>query len=164
MALVKGPFSLKWGQNAILDVSEVTFNYEVATNDYQTVQGDTYHTEGAMDANVEITLLASDVAALSVLFPQYFVAKGEKLSTGETVLSDDGAIDIVAASCDTENTSYDLDIISCTGDVTRLKNARTRLSAINLENNELRTVQVTFIGEAQGEACVQFLGKEDAES
>lgn len=162
--LVKGPFSLKWGNNPILDVSELSFNYEVQTNDYQTIQGNTYHTEGAMDANVDVTLLASDVPALSVLFPQFYVAKGGTLSTGETVVSDDGAIDIVAASCDTENTSYDLDIISCSGDVTRLKNARTRLSAINLENNDLRTVQVTFLGEANNAAIIQFLGSEDVES
>lgn len=155
--LVKGPFSLKWGNNAILDVSELNFNYEVATNDYQTVQGDTYEVEGAMTANVEITLLSTDVAALSVLFPQYYVAKGETLSTGETVVSDDGAIDIVAASCDTENTKYDLDIISCAGDTTRLKNARTRLSGINLDNNSLRTVTVTFLGEAEGKAIILSL-------
>lgn len=147
--LVKGPFSLKWGENAILDVSELTFNYDVATNDYQTVQGTTYTVEGAITASIEITLLKTDVAALATIFPQYYVAKGAKLSTGETVTADDGAIDIVAASCDTTNTNYNLDITACTGDVTRLVNARTALSSVELADNSLRTVTVTFRGEPE---------------
>ena len=85
------------------------------------------------------------------------MAQGGTLSTGETVTADDGAIDIVAASCDTTNTNYPLDITSCNGEVTRLVNARTVLSAINLENNQLRTVQVTFRGEpASGQGIIQF--------
>jgi len=36
--LVKGPFSIQWGSNPILDVSELGFNYDVATNDYETIQ------------------------------------------------------------------------------------------------------------------------------
>ena len=147
MSLVKGPFSLKWGENPILDVSEVGFNYDVATNDYETVDGRTYTVDGAITASIELTLLSSDVAALSAIFPQYFVAKGETMSTGETVTADEGAIDIQAASCDTSNVNYPLDIISCSGDVTRLVNARTSLSGIELSDNALRTVTVTFSGE-----------------
>lgn len=149
MSLVKGPFSLKWGDNPILDVSEVGFNYDVATNDYETVDGRTYTVDGAITASIELTLLSSDVAALSTIFPQYFVAKGDKMSTGETVTADEGAIDIQAASCDTNNVNYPLDIISCAGDVTRLVNARTSLSGIELSDNALRTVTVTFRGEPE---------------
>ena len=39
MALVKGPFSIKWGNNPVLDVEEVEFEYEVESNDYKTVDG-----------------------------------------------------------------------------------------------------------------------------
>lgn len=163
MALVKGPFSLKWGSNPILDVSEIGFNYDVATNDYETVDGRTYTIDGAITASIDVTLLSSDVDALKTILPQYYVAKGSKLSTGETVQDDDGAIDIVAASCDTTNTNYNLDIIACTGESTRLVNARTSLSTVDIADNSLRTVTITFRGEPeQGEGIIQFLGKADS--
>lgn len=161
--IVKGPFSIKWGANPILDVSEATFNYDVATNDYETVQGKTYTVEGAVTASVEITLLASDVEALSTIFPQYYVAEGQTMSTGETA-PEGGAIDIVAAQCDTANTNYDLDITSCNGEVLRLVNARTALSGINLDNNAVRTVTVTFRGEPEGSAAAVQLFASSVES
>lgn len=154
--LVKGPFSIKWGSNPVVDVSEIGFNYDVATNDYQTVDGRTYTVDGAITASIDLTLLASDVEALSAILPQYYVAEGETMSTGETA-PEGGAIDIVAAQCDTTNTNYDLDIISCNGEVTRLVNARTSLSTVDIADNALRTVTVTFRGEPeQGEGIIQF--------
>lgn len=166
MALVKGPFTIKWGSNTLLDVSELGFNYDVATNDYETLDGRTYTIDGAITASVDLTLLASDVSALATIFPQYFVAAGGTLSTGETVDADsDGAIDIVAASCDTTSSNYDLEITSCNGEVTRLVNAKTSLSAIDFADNAVRTVQVTFRGEpGTGEAAVQFFQKITAQS
>lgn len=154
--LVKGPFSIKWGENPILDVSEIAFNYDVATNDYETVDGRTYTIDGAITASIELTLLSSDVEALSTILPQYYVAEGKKMSTGETA-PEGGAIDIVAASCDTTNTNYNLDIISCAGEITRLVNARTSLSTVEIADNSLRTVTITFRGEpAQGKGIIQF--------
>lgn len=154
--LVKGPFSIKWGANPVVDVSEIGFNYDVATNDYQTVDGRTYTVDGAITASIDLTLLASDVEALSAILPQYYVQEGQKMSTGETA-PEGGAIDIVAAQCDTTNTNYDLDIISCNGEVTRLVNARTSLSTVDIADNALRTVTVTFRGEPeQGEGIIQF--------
>lgn len=147
--LVKGPFLLKWGANPILSVSELGFNYDVASNDYETVQGQTFHVDGAINASIEVTLLESDVAALATIVPQYHVPKGGYLSTGEEVTADEGAIDIVAASCETITTKYPLDITSCNGQVTRLVNATTSLSNVNLDNNSLRTVTVTFRGEPE---------------
>lgn len=157
MALVRGPFQISWGSNSIIDVSEVTFNYDQAQNDYETIDGRTLHTAGAITASIELTLLSTDVDVLRVIFPQYYVEKGGTMSTGETVTDDDGAIDIVAASCDTTDTKYPLDIISCTGDITRLVNAKTQLSGVDLADNSLRTVTVTFTGEPeQGEGILQF--------
>ena len=159
MPLVKGPFLISWGANPIVEVSEVTLNYDVASNDYSTVDGRTFTVEGAITASVDVTLLASDVQSLAALLPQYYVAKGDKLSTGETVTADEGAIDIVAASCDNSNINYNLDIKACGTDaeVFRLVNARTALSAMNLDNNVLRTVTITFRGEApQGSGSVQM--------
>lgn len=161
MSLVKGPFSIQWGSNPILDVSELSFNYEVATNDYETIQGNTYTVEGAITASIEITLLASDVAALAAIFPQYYVAKGSTMSTGETVTADDGAIDIAAASCDTTASTYNLEITSCNGETTRLVKARTSLSGIDFADNAVRTVTVTFRGEPEsGEGVVQFFASD----
>ena len=145
--LVKGPFYLKWGENPILNVSELAFNYNVNSNDYETVDGRTYHVDGAIDCSIDITLLQSDVEALSVVLSQYYVPKGGTMSTGETVTADEGAIDIVAAKCDTTDVKYPLDITSCNGEVTRLVNAKTSLSTVDIDNNALRTVTITFRGE-----------------
>lgn len=158
--LVKGPFSIQWGSNPILDVSELGFNYDVATNDYETIQGTTYTVEGAITASVEVTLLASDVASLATIFPQYYVAKGSTLSTGEQVTGKDGAIDIKAAACDSSNSNYNLEITSCNGEVTRLVNARTSLSGVDFADNSVRTVTVTFRGEPEsGQGILQFFGE-----
>ena len=160
--LVKGPFSIQWGSNPILDVSELGFNYDVATNDYETIQGTTYTVEGAITASVEVTLLASDVASLATIFPQYFVPKGGTLSTGEQVTGDDGAIDIKAAACDSSSSNYNLEITSCNGEVTRLVNARTSLSGVDFADNSVRTVTVTFRGEPEsGQGIIQFFGEKD---
>lgn len=166
MALVKGPFTIIWrsedgdasGDTTITDVSEISFEYDVDSNDYSTVDGRTYTIDGAITASVELTLLASDIPTLSAIFPQYYKAQGETLSTGETVECEEGAIDIVAASCETKETLRNLDIISCTGQITRLVNAKSSLSSQDFEDNSLRTVTVTFRGQpASGQAAVQFL-------
>lgn len=158
--LVKGPFSIKWGNNPILDVSEIGFNYDVNTNDYSTIDGRTYQIEGAITASVELTLLSSDVESLRTILPQYYVETGEKMSTGETVIDENGAIDIVAASCDITTTNQDLEITSCNGQVTRLVKARTSLSSQEFADNALRTVTITFVGEPeQGEGIVQFFSE-----
>lgn len=159
MALVKGPFTLKWGSNTLTNVKEISTNYDVESSDFKTLDGRTFKIEGAHSASVEVTLLESDVAAIRTILPQYYVAKNAKLSTGETVNNDAGAIDIVAAKCDTTTTSYDLDIISCNGQVTRLVNARSALSSTEFEDNVVRTVTITFTAEPKaGQAALQFFG------
>lgn len=159
MALVKGPFTLKWGSNTLTNVKEISTNYDVESSDFKTLDGRTFKIEGAHSASVEVTLLESDVAAIRTILPQYYVAKNAKLSTGETVNNDTGAIDIVAAKCDTTTTSYDLDIVSCNGQVTRLVNARSALSSTEFEDNVVRTVTITFTAEPKaGQAALQFFG------
>lgn len=159
MALVKGPFTLKWGSNTLTNVKEISTNYDVESSDFKTLDGRTFKIEGAHSASVEVTLLESDVAAIRTILPQYYVVKNAKLSTGETVNNDAGAIDIVAAKCDTTTTSYDLDIVSCNGQVTRLVNARSALSSTEFEDNVVRTVTITFTAEPKaGQAALQFFG------
>ena len=158
MATVKGPFTVKWGSNTLTDVQDYSFDYSVESSDYNTLDGRKTTLEGAISATASIQLLKSDVAALAVVLPQYFVAQGETMSTGETVANASGAIDVVAASCDTDPVYNNLDIISCGTDATvlRLVNARTTIDSVDLQDSTLLTFTVKFIGEpAQGDASVQ---------
>lgn len=159
MALAKGPFDLKWGANTLKDVSEVATDFSQDSNDYTTVDGRRYTIEGAINASVTVTFLGSDVASLSAVLPQFHVANGGTLSTGETVTHTAGAIDVKAAACDDDPVYNNLDIISCgnPGQVFRLTNARTVIDSIDLVDNAVRTVAVRFIGEPeQGDGVIQF--------
>lgn len=142
--LVKGPFSLAWGSNAIVEVSELTFNYEQNTNDYETIQGSTHQVPGTLTASVELTLLATDVDTLGVFLSDYIVSAGSKLSTGETVAEGKQALDIRAASCASTETYNNLTITSCDGEVTRLPHTNVRLTGMELADNAVRTVTLTF--------------------
>jgi len=161
MALIRGPFALRWGDNIIEDVEEVDVSYERSSDDFETVQGKTYEVDGPDKVSVILTLLASDIPALAALLPQNFVANGGILSTGETVNHADGAIDMNPASC-TESIVYNnLDIESCGNpeNVFRVVNARTKLDGVEFDN-KVQKVTVKFVGEAsQDEASVQFFRK-----
>lgn len=159
MAIVRGPFNVQWGGNTLLDISEVSVDYSVNSNDYSTIDNRTITIDGSMTSTVSLTLLASDVAALAAVLPQYHVPNGGVMSSGETVNNADGAIDVVAASCDQESVYNDLDVIACgnPGQVFRLKNARTRIDSMEFADNAIRTVTVMFVGEPeQGVANIQF--------
>lgn len=158
MALVRGPFDIVWGENTLTNIEEIENEFEQDSEDYTTVQHQTYELDGPIKASVTLTFLATDVAALAAVLPQYHVANGEVLSTGETVSDADGAIDVAAASCDEDPVYNDLDIISCAnpGQVFRLVNARTKIDSIEFDD-KIRKVMVKFIGEpGAGEANVQF--------
>lgn len=164
MALVRGPFNLKWGSNTLVDVSEISLDYEQESNDYSTVDNRKYTIDGAINASVTLTFLASDVAALAAVLPQYHVANGGTLSSGETVTGADGAIDVVAASCDSDPVYNDLDVIACgsNAQVFRLKNARTKIDSMEFADNAVRTVSIAFVGEPDaGIANVQFFREND---
>lgn len=164
MSLVKGPFDLKWGSNTLVDVSEISLEYEQESNDYTTVDNRRYTIDGAINASVNITFLGSDVAALAAVLPQYHVAQGGTLSTDESVTGVNGAIDVVAASCDSDPVYNDLEITACgtNGQVFRLVNARTKIDSMEFADNAVRTVTVAFIGEpAAGNANVQFFAEND---
>lgn len=159
MALVRGPFDIRWGSNTLLDISEISLDYSQDSNDYTTVDNRKYTIDGAITTTVTLTLLKSDVASLAVALPQYHVANGGQLSSGETVTHADGAIDVVAASCETDPVYDDLDVISCgtNGQVFRLKNARTKIDSMEFADNAVRTVSVQFVGEPDaGIANIQF--------
>ncbi len=156
--LVRGPWDITWGGNTLTHIEEVEVEYEQDSEDYTTVQHQTFELDGPIKSSLNLTLLATDVAALAAVLPQYHVANGEVLSTGETVNNADGAIDVAAASCDESPVYHDLDIVSCgnPGQVFRLVNARTKLDSIEFDD-KIRKVVVRFLGEpASGEANVQF--------
>lgn len=159
MALVRGPFDLQWGSNTLRDVSEISVDYSQDSNDYTTVDNRRYTVDGPITASVTLTFLSTDTAALAAVLPQYHVANGETMSSGETVTDEDGAIDVVAASCDTNPVYNDLDIISCgtPGQVFRLKNARTKIDSIDIADNAVRTFGIMFVGEPEaGSGALQF--------
>jgi len=159
MALVKGPFDVKWGSNTLKDVSEISLDFSQDSNEYSTLDNRKITVDGAISSSVTITFLGSDVAALAAVLPQYHVANGGTLSSGETVTDEDGAIDVKAAACDAEQVYNDLDVTACgnPGQVFRLKNARTSIDSMEFADNAIRTVSVIFRGEPdQGVANIQF--------
>lgn len=169
MALVRGPFNLQWGLQTLVDVSEISLEYDQETNDYTTIDNRRYTIDGAITASVTLTFLASDVEALAAVLPQYRVAPGETLSSGEVVSGEDGVIDVVAASCDSDPVYNDLDVMSCGAEgnrqVFRLKNARTRIDSMEFADNAVRTVTVAFIGEPEyGVGNIQFFKESDITS
>lgn len=158
MPLVRGPFTLKWGDNTINDVEEIDIEHDIASDDYETISGKTYEIEGAYKVGASLTLLASDIATLSVLLPQHFVPNQGTLSTGEKVNNAQGAIDVAPHDCDTSLIYNNLDIISCANpsQVTRIVNARTRLEGLEVDN-KVQKVVVRFLGEpATDDATIQI--------
>lgn len=159
MSLVKGPFNFKWGANTIKNVSDISVDYSVDTSDTSTLDGNKFTVQTGMSATVTLTLLENDIASLATLLPQYYVAQGGTLSTGETVANPAGAIDVTAASCTTSDVYNQLDIYACgtNAQVLRLVRARTQIDSVDVADG-LRTVAVQFIGEPQaGDAVIQFL-------
>ncbi len=159
MALVKGPFNFKWGANSLNNVSDVSFDYTVDTNETTTLDGNKYTVQTGMSATVTLTLLDNDIASLATVLPQFYVPMGGTLSTGETVTQSQGAIDVTAASCTTSDVYNQLDIYACgsNAQVARLIRCRTQIDSIDIADG-LRTVAVQFIGEPlSGKAIVQFL-------
>lgn len=156
--LVKGPFDIKWGDNTLSDIEAIDISTDISRDDFETVQGKTITVDGSRKATVKVTLLASDIPALAALMPQYFVANGGVLSTGETVNHAEGAIDIAAAvACDQSEVINNLDIIACgsPADVFRLVSARSSFEEI--EFDKIRKVGITFIGQPEGnEGILQF--------
>lgn len=158
MAIIKGPFEIKWGNNTIQDIEEISIEHSIDSEDLQTLQGKTYEIDGAYKVSATITLLASDIPVLAVLLPQHYVANGGTLSTGETVTNAAGAIDIKAAECDEAVIDNNLDIISCNNPSTvlRLVECRTKIDGVEIDN-KLQKVMIKFVGNAGvSEATMQF--------
>jgi hypothetical protein len=149
MALVRGPFSVKYGANVLagIDSDGVSFDYTVATDEQSTIQGKAYQVTGAHNASVDIQFLETDVPALAVVLPQYYVPNGGTLSTGEVVNSVDGAIEIIPSECGEDADKTDFILTSCNGHVLRLVDCTTNFTGIEIDGN-VRKVTVKFTGES----------------
>jgi hypothetical protein len=156
--LVKGPFIVKWGSNTLTNVQDYSFDYSVDSNDYTTLDGRKTTLDGAISASVSIQLLKSDIPSLAAVLPQYYVAQGQTMSTGEIVASTEGAIDVLAASCSASPVYNNLDIISCgtLATVGRLVRARSTIDSVDLQDSTVLTFTIKFVGEsAAGTGSVQ---------
>lgn len=155
--LVKGPFELKYGADILDDVESIDVNYDVDTEEYDTIQGRRRQISGSHLVEVTVVFLESDVPALAVVLPQYFVANGATLSTGETVSHADGAIDIVPGGCDTEVTKTDFVVTSCgnPGHVLRVVDCVTEIASMEIDN-KVRKVSVVFRGESDNATIQMF--------
>lgn len=156
--VIRGPFDLQYGANPLLaDISAVKFAYSVDTTDTATVQGQKVRTYGAHQVVLTVTFLQSDVASLAVVLPQYFVASGGVLSTGETVTDPVGAIDLVPGGCNAGNFAADLIIYSCgtNAQVLRVIQANTEINAVNMDEKQM-TIDVDFVGQSTGATIQMF--------
>jgi len=149
MPRIKGPYDIEWGNNVLVDINELDVDWDQDTEEYSTLQHNRFEVDGSIMVKVTATFLRSDVESLAAVLPQYYVANAGTLSTGQTVDSSVGAIDVVP-NCEGEIRN-DLDITSCgnPGQTMRLVNARTRISGVD-NPDKLRTVMVEFVGEAEG--------------
>lgn len=160
--IVRGPFTIKWRGNILEDIEAIDLEYDLGSEDFETNSGHVYQIDQSVKSSAKITFLASDIASLALVLPQYYVPYNGMLSTGEVVGTEDGAIDVRAAACDESIVYGDLDILSCgaSSQSFRLKNARTTIDS--LEIGKVRKVAVKFISEPEDdEPTVQFLGEID---
>lgn len=155
--LIKGPWTLKWGDNVLEEIESLDVSQTIDSDDLVTMQGNKIEIDGAYKATATLTVLATDIAALAILLPQHHVANGGVMSTGETVNNADGAIDVAPGNCDSPIYNH-LDIINCSnpGQVFRIVNARTKLDGVTFDE-KIRKVMVKFVGEpALDDGTVQF--------
>lgn len=158
MPIVSGPFNVKYGANTLAEIETISIDPTVETTTVNSVQGKTHNIPGPMGITAELTFLETDIPSLSVILPQYHVAQGEAMSTGEIVNDVDGAIDVLAASCDNTIVLEDLVIESCANpaQIFRIPQASTTVTGVTFDDN-IRRVVVTVTGNApSGVATMQF--------
>jgi hypothetical protein len=161
MAEIKGPFDLQYGLTTLADIEKVDVKYSVDTDDKVTVQGRKRRFYGTHQVIITVTFLKSDVPSLAVVLPQYHVANGGTLSSGETVTDIDGAMDLVPGGCTAGTTMADLIISSCgsDGQIFRVMDCVTEFSNMTMDDKSM-TVDVEFVG--QGDAATIQMFKKGA--
>jgi hypothetical protein len=160
--IVRGPFSLTWGDNTLDDIESIDINYQTNSEIYAANSGLVYQIDKSMQANVTLTLLANDIASLAVVLPQYYVAQGGELGDGSFVSDSRGAIDIRADDCDTEPIYNDLIVTSCGNPSESFKLLSARTIIEGFEIGKIRKIVVKFIGEPDaGKSLIQLIGNQE---
>lgn len=157
--IIRGPFNLKWGDDILAEIETVEIEHELNSDDYEANSGHVYQIDKSRKVSARLTFLATDIASLAVVLPQYYVPQGGILSSGEPVNASGGAIDVVPHPCAPEVLNKDLDIIACglQAESIRIKKCRTELEQI--EVGKVRKIVVKFIGEPlPNEAAIQLTG------
>lgn len=158
----RGPYHLYYGGTDVSDVSDLSFDYSPDTQEYTNLLGNKRKITTGASASVSAKVLRSDIPTLAAMLPQYFVAMGEVLSSGETVTNTEGAIDVDLASCSAITFTDDLLIVDCTGtQAMRYRNVETRIDGQDNNDNALLTWTVVFEASPQSGAPVQLLGAGD---
>lgn len=156
--MIKGPFTLQWGDNIIDDVEEIDLDVEATANDYETNMGVHFEIDKTNKAICTLTLLGSDLPIIEALLPQHFVPQGGTMSTGEVVSEEQGAFDWVPRKCNPSTVYHPLDIVSCSNQQqrTRLVNCRTKLAGYDI-TSKLQKIMIKFIGEpAPNQGVIQM--------
>lgn len=156
--IVRGPFTLVWGEIEIEDVLEVELIHDKKADQYEANNGRVYDVDKTESARVILKLLSSDTDILAALLPQALVTPGDTMSTGEVADPPGGALEFAPDTCATEMVYNNLDIISCgiVKDVIRIVNARTKLGEIEIDG-KVRKVSIEFVGEPpKGQAVLQM--------
>lgn len=155
--IIRGPFNVKFGANTLAEISTLKVAYTVDTTDTATVQGHKKRVFGAHMVTVTATFLQSDVPSLAVALPQYFVANGGVLSTGETVTDPNGAMDIVPGGCAAAANPLDLIITACgsNAEVFRVLGAVSEIAGVSIDE-KTRMVDVEFTGQNDGATIQMF--------
>lgn len=155
MALVTGPFTIKFGNVTLQDVSEISWDYSADSTQPTTIDGRTYDIPTTTTASMTVTLLGASVDVLNAIFPGYAVAAGGTMSTGETTTK--AAFDLTASgACGATQLKDDVEVIGCEY-TTRLVNASVRISSIDYEDNVIETFELTFTGTPEaGQGVIQM--------
>ena len=154
--IIKASHNFYWNNITLAEVTDFAMDFALNSEDNQSLQGRTVELQGARKIAVSLTFLRTDTETLRGVLPQYAIAPGQVMSTGE--IATEGAIDLVPENCG-ERVYSDLEIESCDaegGETLRIVNAYTEMDTMDYDQYK-RTVTVRFIGEAEpGSALVQF--------
>lgn len=159
--ILRGPFTLTWGANTLEDIESIEVDYTVSSDDYEAGSGNVYGIEKSIKASVKLTFLATDIASLAAVLPQYYVPQNGVMADGTYVFDERGALDIVNDDCSTEFIYNNLTIESCGNPGERFKLIEARTIIDSFEIGKLRKIVVKFIGEPEpGNSIIQLLGDE----
>lgn len=94
-------------------IGSVEFEVERDSIDVEDIHGLKVEIPGSLKTGATFELNRTDVQTLRSYLGQHWVPQGGTLSSGETVLAEEGAIDIVPSGCEVEAKLWHIEFISC---------------------------------------------------